>query len=611
MLLSLRNITVQFSHPPVLDKVSLSIDAGERICLVGRNGAGKSTLMKVIEGALDADSGNVERRDLLKVSRLQQDVPNDIEAKVWDVVASGLDNAANSSEWDSKVKVDTIASKMTLPIEANFAELSGGQKRRVLLARALVNEPDILLLDEPTNHLDIEGVQWLEHFLLSTQCTLVFITHDRAFLNRIATRIVEVDRGQLHNWPGTYSDYRRRKEEALAAEANQNHEFDKKLAEEEQWVRRGVKARTKRNMGRVRELEKLRETAGERRTVESRKILKAQFGEASSKRVVEMRNVSASIDNKTVLKDFSLKIQRGMTLGVMGPNGCGKTTLLRTLLGQREADSGSIQTGENLQIAYFDQNRAQLELERPAYWNINEGSEKVIFDGKELHILGYLKGFMFTPERARSKTKVLSGGERNRLLLARLFAQPSNVLVLDEPTNDLDVETLELLEGLIINYPGTSIVVSHDRAFVNNVVDGVLMHEGASGFDFYVGNYDDCLRQQKPAAAKPEPSKTGQAKPGAKPSSEKSAKSNAAAKSTGQKPVKLSYKHQRELDQLPQRIEQLEADIAAETAAMLEPDYFQQAADVVKQRQQAFAELQTSLETAYSRWDELESLVSG
>ena len=624
MLITLRDITVQYSREPVLDKVNLTVEEGERLCLVGRNGAGKSTLMRLLAGALEPDGGEIERRDGLRVAQLPQEVPADIAGSVYAVVSAGLgergrlldayhtavadhapadqlDRLQHALEaagaWTARVEVDALLTRMGLPPEMDFRQLSGGMKRRVLLARALVGQPDLLLLDEPTNHLDIAGVTWLEDFLLGAALTLVFISHDRAFLDRIATRIVEVDRGALHNWPGRYADYRRRKLDALAAEQAANRDFDKKLAEEEAWIRRGVKARTTRNMGRVRALDDLREQAAGRRKYQQRAAIKAQFGEQSSKRVLEAKNVSARIADTTVLRDFSFKLQRGQVLGVMGPNGCGKTTLLNVLLGLRAPDSGTLVHGENLQVAYFDQNREQLDGERDAAWNIAEGADRIDFDGRSLHVLGYLKAFLFTPDRARTATRLLSGGERNRLLLARLFAKPSNVLVLDEPTNDLDVETLELLEDLILDYPGTVILVSHDRAFVNEVVDGLLVHEGERGFRHYVGDYDDWLRQAR-SAANDAPAK-GATKAAARPAPQASAAPTAAAR--------LSSAEQRELKRLPQDIEKIETRIAALHARMAAPEFYQQPVEEQRAAQGELAQQEAALERAFERWTALEA----
>jgi ATP-binding cassette subfamily F protein uup len=620
MLITLRSVTVQYTREPVLDRVNLTIDEGERLCLVGRNGAGKSTLLRLLAGNLEPDEGDIERRDGLRVAQLPQDVPPGLSGSVYSVVSAGLgergrllddyhaavehgasaatlDNLQHALEqagaWTAQVEVDALLTRMALPPAAPFEHLSGGLKRRVLLARALVGQPDVLLLDEPTNHLDIAGVTWLEEFLLGATFALVFISHDRAFLDRIATRIVEVDRGALYNWPGRYADFRRRKADALATEQAANREFDKKLAEEEAWIRRGVKARTTRNMGRVRALEDLREQAAGRRKYQRRATIKAQFGEQSSRRVLEARNVSARIADTTVLRDFSFKLQRGQVLGIMGPNGCGKTTLLNVLLGLRPPDSGTLVHGENLQVAYFDQNREQLDLERDAAWNVAEGAERIEFDGRSLHVLGYLKAFLFTPERARSATRLLSGGERNRLLLARLFAKPSNVLVLDEPTNDLDVETLELLEGLILDY--TVILVSHDRAFVNEVVDGLLVHEGERGFRHYVGDYDDWRRQARTDAPDTRATKHAAAKP------------SRQAATRPARPSGLTAAEQRELKRLPQDIEKIEGRIEALHQQMADAAFYQQPIDDQRSAQQQLSEQEAALELAFERWQALES----
>jgi ABC transport system ATP-binding/permease protein len=621
MLITLRDVTVRFTAEPVLDGVNLVIQEGERVALVGRNGAGKSTLMRVVAGELEPDEGEREHAETLRIARLEQEAPPGLCGAVYDLVTRGLgetgrrllayERAARSGEtparllelqhalehggaWSEKVRVDAVISRMNLDPDAEFQNLSGGLQRRVMLAQAVVGEPDLLLLDEPTNHLDIEGVAWLESLLLGARCAIVFISHDRAFLGRVATRIVEVDRGSLYNWPGDYTEYRRRKAEALHAEKQANREFDKKLAEEETWIRRGVKARTTRNMGRVRALEEMREQAARRRKYQKRARIRAQFGEQSSRRIIEAYRLNAAIAGKTVLRNFSHKIRRGDTVGVMGPNGSGKTTLLRVLLGLHAPDSGTLKYGENLQIAYFAQDRAQLNPERDAAWNVAEGAERIAFEDKSLHVLGYLRAFLFTPDRARTAVRLLSGGERNRLLLARLFAKPSNVLVLDEPTNDLDIETLELLEDLVAGYPGTVILVSHDRAFVNNVVDGLLVHEGERGFRYYVGNYDDWLRQRDAA-----PQKRAERAPESNQPTERDA---------NRRPRKLSYKDRRDLEALPGRIEALEGEIAELYARMGDADFFRRAAAEIKSAQKHLGELEIERDAAFSRWEELEAL---
>ncbi len=600
MLLTLRDISLRFAEEPVLDGISLSIQEGERIGLVGRNGAGKSTLMRIIAGTLEPDAGDREHAETLRIARLAQDIPVGLAGSVHGIVARGLvaRPLRPDGAWSEKAEVEAILSRMGVDPASRFEELSGGLQRRVMLAAAVVGDPDLLLLDEPTNHLDIAGVTWLEDFLIGTPSALVFISHDRAFLDRIATRLIEVDRGKLYNWPGDYRDYRRRKAEALAAENAANREFDKRLAEEEAWIRRGVKARTTRNMGRVRALEEMREEAGARRKYQRRARIRAQFGEESSRRVIEAHRVNASIGGKPILRGFTHKIRRGDVIGVMGPNGCGKTTLLRVLLGDHPLDGGTLKYGENLEIAWFDQNRRQLALEKPAAWNVADGADRINFEGKNLHVLGYLKAFLFTPDRARTKTALLSGGERNRLLLARLFAKPSNVLILDEPTNDLDIETLELLENMVTEYPGTIVLVSHDRAFVNNVVGGLFVHEGESGFRYHVGNYADWQRHQRQGAEDEAP-----------PASEE--KKTAGSSLPAKRPAtKLSYKDQRELDALPERIQALEAEVASWHKAMSDPDFFRRSSEAIKTDQGKLAAIESELKDAYKSWERLEALQS-
>lgn len=619
MLLSLRDVSLAYSDKSLLNEINFQVDAGERVCLVGRNGAGKSSLMKIISGDVEADGGTRVLQDQLRVARLVQDVPHDIHGTIYDVVTAGLGNigrlindyeqAAATGQpadvllplqqqiesqggWDAKRQVDEVLSRMELDGMALFEDLSGGLKRRVLLAQALASDPQLLLLDEPTNHLDIEAVQWLEAFIRNGAFAVVFVTHDRAFLDAIATRIVEVDRGQLHNFPGRYSEYRQRKIDMLEVERKHKSEFDKELAEEEAWIRRGVKARTTRNQGRVKRLEGLREEAAAHQKYQARATIKAQVADNTGKRVMEAQHLNYSIGGKQLVKDFSLKIIRGQKIGLMGPNGCGKTTLLRLLLNELEPSSGTVIEGTNLQVGYFDQTRKALRLDKTAAWNIAEGYEKIDFNGSTVHVLGYLKSFLFTPERAQSMVSVLSGGERNRVLLARLFAHPANVLVMDEPTNDLDVETLELLEDLLGNFPGTVLLVSHDREFVNNVVDSLITWEGEGQFNYFVGNYDDWLRQRK------QEQKVEKARRAAKP---------AAVKKT----VKLSYKFQHELEQLPKKIEDLELEIEAMTSEMATAEFFKQAPNVIAAEQAKMAAVQADLETAFARWEELEAMKNG
>ncbi len=621
-LLTLRGVRISYSGPAILDGVDLKIDAGERICLIGRNGAGKSTFMKVITGEITADEGEIVRRQGLKIAYLTQEVPHDLSGTLYDVVASGLPQGAlvaqyhqlsqklgedasllkqlerlqqeleASGGWAMQQQVDTVLSRLDLPAEADFGSLSGGMKRRVLLARALVNEPDLLLLDEPTNHLDIDAIRWLEEFLLNYRGALLFITHDRALLEKLATRIIELDRGQLSSWPGDYQTFLRRKQEALEAEANQNAEFDKKLAQEEAWIRQGIKARRTRNEGRVRALKAMREEYRARRERGGTAKLQLQeTGERSGKLVIEVENISYRYADHPIVQNFSTTLMRGDKVGIIGPNGVGKTTLLRLLLGQLEPQQGRVKLGTKLEVAYFDQYRAQLNEEASVLDNVSDGRTSITVNGQPRHVISYLQDFLFSPQRARTPAKALSGGERNRLLLAKLFTKPANVLVMDEPTNDLDMETLELLEELLIDYQGTLLLVSHDRAFLNNVVSRSLVFEGEGRIGDYVGGYDDWLRQ-RPSEPKPQ---TGQAK-----TTPKEKKPAARTK-------KLSYKDQRALEELPGTIEKLEQEIEQLHATLSEPDFYSR--DIKEQSaiQEQLATTEATLEEAFERWEELEA----
>ncbi|HWY23703.1 MAG TPA: ATP-binding cassette domain-containing protein, partial [Nevskia sp.] len=506
MLLNLKNLSLNLGSTVLLDKVELSLERGERLCLVGRNGTGKSTLMKVIAGSIHADGGEIIRAQNLRVAELPQDVPKDLAGTVYEVASAGLGEAGrlvaeyhrilhdspddmkalgriqsaleSHDGWSLDSRVQAALTRLELDGDAEFSALSGGLKRRTLLAQALVAEPDLLLLDEPTNHLDIDSIAWLEDFLGGWSGTLLFVTHDRAFLRRLATRIIELDRGILRSWPGTYDDYLRRKEEALRAEAQQDALFDKRLAQEEAWIRKGIEARRTRNQGRVERLYKLRNEDRERRRLPGQVKLAVQEAERSGKLVAEAEGVSFARGERVLVRNFSTTLLRGDKIGIIGPNGAGKTTLLNLLLGKLAPDSGTLRHGTNLQVAYFDQLRVALDENRPVYENIGEGKDFVEIDGNRMHVMSYLQNFLFTPDRARSPVKALSGGERSRLLLARLFAQPSNLLVLDEPTNDLDVETLDLLEERLGEYGGTVLLVSHDREFLDNVVTRCLAFEG-------------------------------------------------------------------------------------------------------------------------------------
>ena len=631
-LIQLKNIQVSFGGPPLLDNLSLTIDAGERICLIGRNGAGKSTLMKVLNREIKADSGEIIIEKGAVIAQLEQEVPQDMSGSVYEVVASGLaetgellsafhalneEDDIGSDDWMARMEriqhkleanngwhfqntIDTVISRLELNPDVDFGQLSGGIKRRVLLARALVQEPDVLLLDEPTNHLDIEAIIWLEEFLLAFNGSLVFITHDRAFLRRLATRIIELDRGQATSWPGDYDNFLRRKEETLHAEELENARFDKKLAQEEIWIRQGIKARRTRNEGRVRSLEKMRNERGQRREQQGSVNLQVDVGERTGKRIVEVENINYTLPNGRVLiDDFSTLIQRGDKIGLIGPNGVGKTTLLRILLGKLKPDSGKVIEGTNLQVAYFDQLRSQLDENRSVKDNLDRGADKVTVNGKEKHVISYLQDFLFSPDRANSPVNALSGGERNRLLLAKLFIKPANVLVLDEPTNDLDVETLELLEELLLNYTGTVLIVSHDRAFINNLVTSCFVFEGDGKISEYVGSYDDWIRQRPdPALAKTQQKKKAE---------------TAAAITTKQEPAKqapakkLSFNEQQELKNLPIEIEKLESRIAELEGKMADPDFFKQEHVKTAAVTDELLQSQTLLKTKYDRWEELEA----
>ena len=637
-LIQLKNIQVSFGGPALLDQLNLTIEPNERICLIGRNGAGKSTLMKVLNREIKADSGEIIIEKGAVIAQLEQEVPQDMSGSVYQVVASGLaetgellskfhalneEDDIGSEDWMTRMEriqnkleanngwhfqntIDTVISRLELNASADFSALSGGIKRRVLLARALVQEPDVLLLDEPTNHLDIEAIIWLEEFLLSFNGSLVFITHDRSFLRRLATRIIELDRGQATSWPGDYENFLRRKEETLHAEELENSRFDKKLAQEEVWIRQGIKARRTRNEGRVRALEKMRKERGQRREVQGQVNIQVDVGERTGKRVVEVENINYALDSGRVLIDnFSTLVQRGDKIGLIGPNGVGKTTLLRVLLGKLTPDSGKVIEGTNLQVAYFDQLRSQLDENRSVKDNLDRGADKVMVNGKEKHVISYLQDFLFSPERANSPVNALSGGERNRLLLAKLFIKPANVLVLDEPTNDLDVDTLELLEELLLNYTGTVLIVSHDRAFINNLVTSCFVFEGNGTINEYVGSYDDWLRQ-RPANAKLSTTKTPNKKAEKSESrTEENTPTNPASATKAAK--KLSFNEQQELKNLPQEIEVLEKRIGELESLMSAPDFFKQEHKKTSAITDELQESQISLQAKYDRWEELEA----
>ncbi len=621
-LLSIKNLNFSIGGPLLLEQVDLTIESGERVALVGRNGAGKSTLLKLIGGELEPEEGEIQTGSGTVVARLKQEVPADTDGTVFDQVAAGLGEMGNllaeyhrlsqgefdadaladiqsrieaGAGWDLDNRVERVLEQLDLDGSAAFSSLSGGMKRRVLLGQALVRKPDILLLDEPTNHLDIESIEWLENFLKGFAGSLIFVTHDRRFLRSLATRIVEIDRGRVTSWPGDWDNYLRRVEERLHAEELEHERFDKKLAEEEKWIRQGIKARRTRNEGRVRALKRMRSERAERRERQGNVNMNVSTAGQSGKKVIVAENVSFAWDDEPVIRDFSTTILRGDRIGLIGANGSGKSTLLKLLLGQIQPDSGEITPGTALEVAYFDQHRAVLRDDWTAAENVSEGREFVEINGKQKHIIGYLQDFLFTPERARAPITKLSGGERNRLLLARLFARPSNLLVMDEPTNDLDAETLELLEELLADYPGTLLLVSHDREFIDNVITSCLVMEGNGQVGDYVGGYSDWQRQRRAASA------SKQATPSA---SRPEAPAQPAAKP---KPAKLSYKVQRELEQLPAKVEALEAEMAELSEHMNDPAFYQQSAEAIARTSEKIAQLQQQLDTAYQRWEELES----
>ncbi|NOV28776.1 ATP-binding cassette domain-containing protein [Methylomonas sp. ZR1] len=624
-LIRLTNVSIAFGTHALLDNAAFQLDAGERVGLLGRNGEGKSTLMKIIAGDIHADHGEIWKQPELRLAWLEQSPNLDENDTIYEAVAGGLgelgrviaryhellshmDGSEQSLQalgdvqhkleadngWEFQTRVEAVLSKLQLPADVLVGSLSGGWKRRVALARALVIEPEVLLLDEPTNHLDFESIAWLEEQILAFQGAVMFVTHDRAFLQKLATRIIDLDRGQLTSWAGNYQDYLTRKAAALEDEANQNAEFDKKLAKEEVWIRQGVKARRTRNEGRVRALKKLRAERSERRNTQGTAKLSLNKGEASGKKVVEAIDVNFQYQDKPIIKDFSLRIERGDKIGLIGNNGAGKSTLLKLLLGQLQPTTGSIELGTNLQIAYFDQLREQLDPEISVADSVLDGGEFVDTPDGKRHVMSYLADFLFAPARARSPVKSLSGGEKNRLLLARLFTKTANLIVMDEPTNDLDLETLEILEEKLVEYQGTLLLVSHDREFLDNVVTSVLVFEGEGRVEEYIGGYADWF-------ALMEQNKKAEAVKIAEQAVKKEKPKTAPAK-------KLSFKEQRELEQLPALIEQLETLQTQLTAEMNEAGFYKQSPDAVAAK---LAQLQTAeadLSEAYQRWDELEAL---
>ena len=605
-LLTIADVSIGFAGPNLLDGVSAQIEPGQRIGLLGRNGAGKTTLLKMLAGDLAPDHGEIQLGEHTRVARLTQDVPAGLTGTITEVVLAGIPAeqiADPTTKWEAEHAVETTLSRMQLDGELRFESLSSGMKRRVLLAQAIVAQPDILLLDEPTNHLDIESILWLEDFLSRWDKTLVFITHDRSFLQRLATRIWEVDRGRLFDWTCDYQTFLVRKEQALEAEEKQNALFDKRLAEEEAWIRQGIKARRTRNEGRVRALKAMRVERSNRQKRVGNAKLELQDAERSGALVAELTDVSFAYGNQTIVDQFSTALMRGDKVGIIGPNGAGKSTLLKLLLGKLKPDSGSVRLGTKIEVAYFDQLRDTLDPEQTVQENVGDGSEQLKIGGKTKHILGYLQDYLFTPERARTKVKFLSGGECNRALLAKLMAKPANVLVMDEPTNDLDAETLELLEELLVNFDGTLLLVSHDRTFLNNVVTSTIVFEEGT-IRQYVGGYDEwraAVDRRRESAASPVKSeaKKAEAKKPQPIASE-------PAPSAGQAKKKLSYKEKRELESLPERIEELEQQISDLHAAMADPAYYQSDGAKIAADAEQLSSCEGQLADAYQRWEELE-----
>ena len=598
-IINIAGLSIGYRGPPLLDDVDCRIFRGERIGLLGRNGAGKTTFMRLLCGTETPDHGRIELASGTKIAMLPQDVPDDVVGKVLQVISEGLppEWSADDQRWRAEQKLEQILTPMELDPNADFRRLSTGMQRRVLLARAIASTPDVLLLDEPTNHLDIDSIIWLESFLSKLPCTLIFVTHDRRFLTELAQRILEVDRGRLFDWSCDYPTFLSRKEEALAAEEKQNALFDKKLAEEEVWIRQGIKARRTRNEGRVRALESLRLE----RTARQEKIgtvkLQIDSGERSGAIVLKAENASFGYDNKAVVSGVTTTVMRGDKIGILGPNGVGKSTLVRGLLGQLPALTGSVRVGTNLEIAYFDQTRAQLDPDQTAEQNVGQGKSSIEIGNRSRHVIGYLQDFLFSPQQARSPIKYFSGGQRNRLMLAKMFARSANLLVLDEPTNDLDTETLELLEANLVEYNGTVLLISHDREFLNNVVSSTLVFEGDNVRE-YVGGYDDWKRQTQQTIQD-----TVRFIPGARPANKSTESANS---DIDRKPKRLTFKEQTELSRLPELIEQLEIQQAEMHAAMASEAFYKQPSEQITRATEQSTRLSQEIRTAYSRWEELE-----
>jgi len=623
-LIRFDKVSLRFGDQMILTEADLAIEPDERVCLIGRNGAGKSTTFKLITGEIEADSGEIVPRSGLVVSQLAQSLPDAMDHGVREVVKSGLtgiqalldeyrrrsreelDRAGlhkleelhrqidTHGGWHIEQRIDATVSELSLPADKKMHDLSGGWRRRVALARALVQKPDLLLLDEPTNHLDIVTIKWLENIVRSYAGSVLFITHDRAFLKRLATRIVEIDRGKLTSWPGDFGNYLRRKEESIEVESRANARFDKKLDQEEIWIRQGIKARRTRNEGRVRALTKMREERAKRLSPEHGARIHIEEAEQSGRKVIRAKNVSFRFDDGPLIENFSIKIMRGDRIGILGNNGVGKTTLLRLLLGDIEPLSGTIKHGTNLEVGYFDQLRETLDENKSVADNVGDGRTYIKLNGKDRHIVGYLKGFLFSPKRSMMPVKALSGGERNRVILAKLFTKAANLLILDEPTNDLDMETLEVLEERLTNYSGTLIIVSHDREFMDNVVTSTIVFEENGEVREYVGGYSDWLRHGKTLAEVDDPN------------IDSGVESTPAESQAKQKPKKLSYNEQRELDQLPQQIEKLETKVDSLLEKISASDFYSQDHDETGPVLQEFTNSQQALDLALERWTELE-----
>ncbi|UPR34438.1 ABC transporter ATP-binding protein [Vibrio cyclitrophicus] len=632
-LLTIHNGQLAFGDHPLLDRADFALQENERVCLVGRNGAGKSTLMKILSGSIIMDDGKMQITQDVVVSRLEQDPPRNEQGTVYDYVAGGLaeigeqlkiyhdlldligtdpseknlnrltrvqEQLDHANAWRFEDRVSNVMAALKLTAETKLTDLSGGWQRKAALARALVCDPDVLLLDEPTNHLDVATIEWLEGFLKDFRGSIIFISHDRAFIKSMATRIVDLDRGKLSSFPGDYENYLLEKEEALRVEEMQNAEFDKKLAQEEVWIRQGIKARRTRNEGRVRALKKLREERINRREVQGKAVIQIDDGQRSGKIVFEAENLNFGFEGKEIVKDFSFNIMRGDRIALIGPNGCGKSTVLKLLLDQLKPDSGRLHCGTKLEVAYFDQYRETLDPEKSVIDNLADGKQEVTVGGRERHALSYLQDFLFSPKRARTPVKALSGGEKNRLLLARIFLKSNNLLILDEPTNDLDIETLELLEDLLANYQGTLLLVSHDRQFVDNTVMTSWIFEGNGVIEEFVGGYHDAQQQRKQAL------EYRQVEKPSKP--EKVVEETPKTALVKAKPKKLSYKLQRELEALPMRLEELETQIETLQEEVNDPSFFSKPVEQTQPVLDKLSAAEQELEVAFERWEELEAL---